>query len=73
MPLELQIKIKSNPNYIKYLREHSNWYKILIRQPNMFKKFEEEVKETYRLRTTDKISDALSTFEMIQNILTSLK
>ena len=39
MNLELQFKLKQNPLYIKYLRENSYWYKILIRDPKMFDKF----------------------------------
>ena len=39
----------------------------------MFGNFEEKVKEYYKLRTSDKISKALSTIEMFQNIVSSLK
>lgn len=73
MILDLQFKIKNNPNYIKYLRENSHWYKILNRYPEQFKNFEEEVKEKYQLRPTDKISKALDTFEMVTSILSTLK
>ena len=73
MILDIQFKIKNNPNYTKYIREHSYWYKILNRDHLMFKKFEEEVKDVYKLRPTDRISKALDTFEIIQNLLTSMK
>ena len=73
MTLEIQFKIKNNPYYLKYIREHSNWYKILNRDHNRFKEFEERVKEEYKLRTSDKITKALDTFEFVQNLLTSLK
>ena len=73
MNLELQFKIKSNPLFIKYLHENSYWYKILNRDPNMFNDFINEVKKNYKLRPTDKINDALNTFEMISNIFTALK
>ena len=37
MTLELQFKIKNNPYYARYLRENSNWYKILnIYNKNIF-------------------------------------
>jgi hypothetical protein len=39
----------------------------------MFKAFEDKVKEEYKLRTSDKISKALSTIELVQNIVSSLK
>lgn len=70
MNIDIQFKIKSNKNYIRFLRENSNWYKYLNRDPVNFKHFEEEVKSTYKLRPTDKISRALDTFEMLQALLT---
>ena len=73
MTLELQFKIKNNPRYIQYIREHSYWYKLLNRDPLLFKNFEENVRETYKLRVTDRISKALSTIELFQNIVSSLK
>lgn len=73
MTLELQFKIKNNPNYIRYLRENSYWYKILNRNPASFKSFEEEVKEKYGLRPTDRIEKALETFSLIQNMISNLK
>lgn len=73
MTLDLQFKIKNNPYYIRYLRENSNWYKILNRNPQMFKVFEEEVKDKYELRPSYRISKALDTINMIQNVISSLK
>lgn len=73
MRLDIQIKLKNNPNYLKYLRENSYWYKRLNRNPNLFKEFEEEVKEKYKLRPTDKIGKTLDTIEMIQTILSSIR
>lgn len=73
MKLEIQYNIKSNPNYVKYLRENSNWYKILNRNPEMFKQFTEEVKERYRLRPTDRIYKVLETVELLQNVLSTIK
>lgn len=73
MTLDIQYNLKSNPNYIKYLRENSNWYKILNRDPASFKLFIQEVKQNYRLKSTDRISKALETIELLQNVLSTLK
>lgn len=73
MILDVQFKLKSNPLFIKYLHENSYWYKILNREPEMFNKFVEEVKKTYKLRPSDKINEALNTFEMITGIFSALK
>lgn len=72
MTLELQFKLKSNPLYLKYLRENSHWYKTLNRDPKTFDIFIEEMKTAYKLRPSDKINKALSTFEMVTAIISSL-
>lgn len=73
MNLDTQFKLKNNPLYIKYLRENSYWYKILNREPNSFKNFEEEVKINYKLRPSDRISQALDYIEMFETIVSTLK
>ena len=73
MTLDIQYNLKSNPNYIKYLRENSNWYKILNRNPASFKEFVQEVKQNCKLKPTDRISKTLETIEMLQNILSTIK
>ena len=73
MKLDVQFKLKSNPLFIKYLHENSYWYKILYRDPDMFNEFVNEVKKNYKLRPTDRISDAINTFEMLTSIFSSLK
>jgi len=73
MTLEVQFKLKSNPLFIKYLHENSYWYKILNREPDMFNEFVNEVKKNYKLRPSDRINEALNTFEMITSIFGALK
>lgn len=71
MSLEVQFKLKSNPDYKRYLREHSQWYKVLNRNPEAFASFEEEVKAAYQLRPSDKIHKVLENIEMVQTILST--
>ncbi len=73
MTLDVQFKLKSNPLYIKYLHENSYWYKTLNRDPSSFNRFKEEMRTNYKLRTSDKINKALSTFEMISEVMQALK
>ena len=73
MKLDVQFKLKSNPLFIKYLHENSYWYKILNRDPDMFNDFVGEVRKNYKLRPTDRISEAINTFEMITGIFSALK
>jgi len=73
MTLDIQFKLHSNPNYIKYIRENSIWYKILNRNPEMFNSFVEEMKEKYRLRPSDKFNDVVSRLEMVSSLIGALK
>lgn len=73
MNLDIQFKIRNNINYQRYIRENSYWYRILNRNPDMFRVFEDKVKEDYKLRTSDKISKILSSIEMFQNVISSLR
>ena len=48
MTLDLQFKIKNNPNLQRYLRENSNWYKYLNRNPIYYKDFIDDMKDKYK-------------------------
>ena len=72
MTLEVQFNLKRNPIYLDYLHAHSYWYKVLNRSPEMFRSFEEEVKSFYKLRASDRISNALSTIEMLETVISTL-
>ena len=72
MPLEIQIKLRENPLYIKYLRENNIWYKKLTRNPNLFDEFVNEVKARYKLRTTDKIEKIVDTIDLVSNLFNNM-
>lgn len=71
MPLEIQFRLRENPLYIKYLRENNIWYKRLIRDPNSFNIFVEEMKTKYKLRTSDKINKVVDTIDVVSNLFSS--
>lgn len=73
MTIDLQFKIKNNPYYQRYLKEHSYWYKMLNRDPSTFQAFIEEVKDTYQLRPSDRFTKMLETFEIMQSLMSNLK
>lgn len=73
MILPIQFKIRNNPYYLRYLRSHSYWYKLLNRNPNNFKEFEEEVKKEYRLTKADRLENIFNTFEMIEKFVQAFK
>ncbi len=72
MPLEIQFRLRENPLYIKYLRENNIWYKRLIRDPNSFNIFVEEMKAKYKLRTSDKINKVVDTIDVVSNLFSSM-
>ena len=65
--------IVSNPDYKRYLRTNSYWYKTLNRNPLMIDNFIREVKEKYKLRTTDKINDIMDKVDMISKFINVLR
>ena len=69
MQVEVRLKIKSNPNLYRYLREDSYWYKYLNRSPLFLKQLEEEMKEKYRLRSVDKIENISNSLNLIKSFL----
>ncbi|MDD2181042.1 MAG: YlbE-like family protein [Bacilli bacterium] len=73
MTLEIQFRIKNDSNFQKYIREHSYWYKILNRNPEFFKRFEEEVKEKYQLRPIDRFNKAIESIELLSSVFSALK
>ena len=72
MPLELQMKFKEEPIYKNYLRLNSEWYKKLIRSPELFSEFKSEMKTKYQLRTIDRINKTLDTFTIISNLFNNM-
>ena len=69
MQVETRLKIKSNPNLYRYLRENSYWYKYLNRSPIFLRRVEEEMKEKYRLRSVDKIENISNSLNLIKSFL----
>jgi len=69
----LQEKYKEDKKFKKYLDENSGYIKHLNRNPETYKNFVKEMKEIYKERPTDKLSDAISTIEIISTILDTLK
>ena len=73
MTNEVNNKLKSNPLYIKYLREHSYYYKLLNRDPNLIHGFIEEAKKEYKLRSIDRISKLSDYMDLFSSIVSNLK
>ena len=73
MDLFLQKQLKDNPKMYQYLKENSQWFKYINRNPMLYKEFENNMKELYHERATDKISEAIDNIDLISSVLSSLK
>lgn len=69
MNLNTQYKLRTNPNYLRYLRENSNWYKYLNRHPNYFKEFEQEMKINYKLTAKDKLERFTDSIDRVSQLI----
>ena len=67
------IKIRTDPNIYRYLRENSYWYKYLNRDPLSIKRLEEEMKNKYKLTTKDKIEKLSNSINLISSFIDVLK
>lgn len=73
MDIKIKLFLDSNPDYKRYLRENSYWYKTLIRDPKMIDVLVEEVKDRYKLRTTDKINNIIDKIDMVSKFINVLR
>lgn len=73
MHLDILMKIKENPIELRFLREHSYWYKYLNRDSKYYKEFIAEMKKTYKLTPTDKINKIINDIDAFKNLLDVLK
>ena len=69
MRFDVYLKLKEKPIYIKFIRENSQWYKLLNRDPNMFDKMVDDMKDKYKLRVTDKIDNVVDSVDIISKFL----
>jgi hypothetical protein len=73
MELDIQIKLKQEKNMYQYLKENSYWIKDLNRSGKNYEAYLNAMKDLYRLRTTDKISDAIDNIDLISSFLGAFK
>lgn len=66
-------KLLEKPEYYKYLKENSDWIRILKRNPYSYNDFVKFVKKKYRLRTQDKVKNTLNNMQVLSEVLSSLK
>lgn len=73
MTTYVQIQINNDPRLKRFIRENPIWYKYLNRNPDNFKLFFSEMKNKYKLNTSDKISKTIENLSLIESVLNVLK
>lgn len=73
MVVELQLKINSDSKLKQFIRQYPNWYKILNRNPLAYKDFVKDMKDKYKLTTSDRLNKTLNSISMLQNLLEVLR
>lgn len=73
MDLDTQRKIFSNELLHRFLRENSYWYKILNRNPLLLNDMIQEMKDKYKLNTSDKIEKIGERLSMVESLLKVLE
>ena len=69
MDLSVQFKLNENNLLHRYIRENSYWYKILNRNPSLISNMTDEMKDKYKVHTSDKIEEIGNKISMIESIL----
>ena len=73
MQMRVLLELKKDKKMWDLLKINSYWIKDLNRDAANVKKFKDDMKIKYKLRTTDKISDAIDNIDLISNVLGALK
>lgn len=73
MQMRVLLELKKDKKMWDLLKLNSYWVKDLNRNSANLKKFKEDMKVKYKLRTTDKISGAIDNIDLISNVLSALK
>lgn len=71
--MSTQLELKKDAKMWELLKSNSYWLKDLNRDFNSVKSFKSDMKVKYRLRATDKISDAIDNIDIISNVISALK
>ena len=73
MKLDILMNINNDSKQKQFLRENSYWYKYLNRSSIYYKDFITNMKEKYKLTTSDKINKITKDINMIKTFLDVLK
>lgn len=73
MTIENQIRLSNDQMLTRFIREYPIWYKRLNRNPDLFNDMIMNMKEKYKLTTSDRINNTLNSINMLKTFLDVLK
>lgn len=73
MNIRIQYMIDSNPILNRYLREHSNYYKNIIRNPGFINDIVNLMKKEYHLTFPDKLDKIKNNISLVTGFMDVLK
>ena len=73
MKVGIWMKLDSDPKISNYLKENSEWYKYLNRNPINYNRFIKSMKEQNKINTANKINGFMDNIDMVSSILKVLK
>ena len=73
MNINIQFMLDANPYLKKYLREHSYYYKDLIRNPAIINNIEDLMKKEYHLTFPDKLEKIKDNISLLNSFMDILK
>ena len=73
MTIENQIRLSNDQMLTRFIREYPIWYKRLNRNPDLFNDMIMDMKEKYKLTTSDRINNTLKSINMLKTFLDVLK
>lgn len=69
MNLNTQVSLKTNPNYVRFLRENSYWYKYLNRNSSYLPELINEMKIKYKLTPSDKLDRFTKNIDKVSQLI----
>lgn len=72
MKQSLLIQIEKD-KMLDYLKQNSQYIKDLNRNPEFYKEFKKIIKEKYKLRLTDKLSNVVNDIELVSSIISNIQ
>lgn len=73
MQLITLFALKKDTKMHAYLKENSEWYKLLNRSASNYDTYIKAMKKKYRLNITDKISDTIDNIDIITGVINAVK